>query len=186
MQAGRQVYFHLSNMCNEWFKDPDAMRVLNKSMQNPMADYTAEEWAQLNFTLKTYWHAIEAQYISHKSGLGVKGQDNGYLRSARTTLATWPAWKKCGKGKLQTISGRQDLSKRWPGTTSGTLEVFKHQPNRTINGKRKLRRFLLARPSRTTLLSASVCVSLEQSSEDSWFIRRRTTRTGHAQHYQLS
>ena len=100
MQAGRQVSFHLSNMYNEWFRDPEAMRVLNKSMENPMADYTAEEWAQLNFMLKTYWHAIEAQYISHRSGLGVKEQDDGYLRSARTCLATWPAWKKMWEGEV--------------------------------------------------------------------------------------
>ena len=99
MQAGRQVSYHLSNLYNEWARDPETMRVLNKSMENPMADYTPEEWAQLNFLLKSYFHAIEAQYVSHKSGLGLKEQDDGYLRAARTTLATWPAWKKTWEGE---------------------------------------------------------------------------------------
>ena len=99
MQAGRQVSYHLSNLYNEWARDPETMKMLNKSMEVPMAEYTPDEWVQLNFLLKSYFHAIEAQYVSHQSGLGVKDQDDGYLRAARTALATWPAWKKMWEGE---------------------------------------------------------------------------------------
>ena len=93
LQSGRDVSFHLSELYREWSRDPELMKVFNKSIQVPMPEYTPEEQNQLNFFLKSYFHSVEALYVSQELGLGFKAQDESYLKAARTTLASWPAWR---------------------------------------------------------------------------------------------
>ena len=124
MQAGRQISFHLSSMYNDWWRDPEAMKVISKSHQDPIADFTTEEWAQLNYLFMTYLHAIEAQYISQSTGLGFKEQDDGYLRAARTVFANWPAWRKMWEAQVANDFWPAGLVEELSRDDVGNLDSF--------------------------------------------------------------
>ena len=92
--SARETLFKLAEWHQMNVSNPDAMRCFKKSFQNPMPDFTVDEWTEMNSYLKTIFHIFEAQYVHSRFGVGTGDLNEPHLRAAATVVTTFPVWKK--------------------------------------------------------------------------------------------
>jgi hypothetical protein len=92
--SARETLFKLSDWHQANVSNPDMMRCFKKSLQNPMPEFTVEEWSEMNSYLKTVFHLFEAAYVHGRFGVGTGDTNEPHLRAAKTLVATQPVWKK--------------------------------------------------------------------------------------------
>ncbi len=92
--SAREILFRFSDWHRDNVKDAEWRRVYDRSLEDPMAEFTPAEWNQMNSLGKTLFHILEAQYVQSRFDVGTGDEIEAHLRGARTLLDTLPAWRK--------------------------------------------------------------------------------------------
>ncbi|MGK0224329.1 MAG: hypothetical protein ACI9ON_003581 [Limisphaerales bacterium] len=90
----REILFKLAEFHQMNVSNPDMMRCFKKSLQNPMPDFTVDEWSEMNSYIKTVFHIFEAAYVQGRFGVGTGDTNEPHLRAAATIVTICPVWKK--------------------------------------------------------------------------------------------
>ena len=92
--SARETLFRLADWHQMNVSNPDMMRCYQKSLQNPMPDFTTEEWREMNSYCKTVFHILEAAYVHSRFGVGTGDLNETHVKAATTLVRTLPVWMK--------------------------------------------------------------------------------------------
>jgi hypothetical protein len=92
--SARETLFRLADWHQMNVSNPDMMRCFKKSLQDPMPEFTVDEWTEMNSYCKTIFHLFEAAYVHSRFRVGTGDTNEPHLRAAATVVTTLPVWKK--------------------------------------------------------------------------------------------
>lgn len=119
--SARETLFKLADWHQMNVSNPDMMRCFNKSLQNPMPEFTVEEWNEMNSYCKTIFHIFEAQYVHSRFGVGTGDANEPHLRAASTVVATMPVWRKFWEEESATGHWTEGFIEHIEQTSPGNL-----------------------------------------------------------------
>ena len=85
---------HLSEWHREAARDPDVKRILLKSAQPEMEEYSGAEWFEFRALAISLFLIYQTTFIHRRLDVGSREESENYVLTARGLLDSFPAWRR--------------------------------------------------------------------------------------------
>lgn len=103
--SSREILMYSGEFHREVARDPELRRIMWKSFETPIGEYSDDEWNELNFLLKAYFLSIEAQYTHGELDVGSSPLIKAHIRPVRTCIDLGPPGGSSGMRNPNPVTG---------------------------------------------------------------------------------
>jgi hypothetical protein len=92
--SSREFGFRLGEWHRLMATDPELRRIVLKSVQPSLADYTEDEWWEFRAAAISLFLIYHTHYVQLGLEIGHREEQENYLRVTRGVIDSWPAWSR--------------------------------------------------------------------------------------------